>query len=134
MPLEHATYRAMRAGGAFGRLAHVSPQLSVSKERLCSARCDARVPRAAAGTVTVPVDEGSGLLAVWKSTERDAAAALPAGTQPPVSGADATGNELFDLMMDDNPLHQDAVDMLARSTTTKVGLACVLFALVRACS
>ena len=51
------------------------------------------------------------------SSGRSWAPALPAGTQPPVSGAEATGgNELFDLMMDDDPLHQDAVDMLARST------------------
>ena len=40
---------------------------------------------------------------------------LPAATQPPVSGADATGDELYNLMMDNDLMHQDAINMLARN-------------------
>jgi len=111
-----ATYRCMRAGGAFGMLHHVSDRLSVIRKRYISTRCDARLPRGP-GTVCVPVSGGAGCISVWMSPERVQAAHLPAAAQPPVSGADATGAGLSNMMQLDGLHSADAINMLARATT-----------------
>ena len=57
--MDKAIYRAMRVGGAFGWLHHVSPELSVHRERLGSTRCDARLPRSAFVALPLGDDEAA---------------------------------------------------------------------------
>ena len=85
-------------------------------------RGDSRQPRPDGHYVELPLDEGSASLPIYMSPDEYGAAEIPAACQPPVPGADATGNEIEGLLEG----CEDAANMLAAMTAVKVGLACIL--------
>ena len=79
--------------------------------------------------VALPVDDGAGCVPIWVAPDAHRAASLPAAAQPPVAGADASGHELASVMASTKAHDQDAINLLARMTAVKVGIANVLITL-----
>jgi hypothetical protein len=124
-----STFMCMRVGGAYGTLFNVGGTTAVSKHRLCSSRCNARLPRGEANTVAVPIlKEGHlvGLCPIWMSPDEYAAAALPGAAQAPISGADVSGRSLKEMMLLTDAGSRDAINVIARMTCVKVSVAMIL--------
>ena len=98
-PLQ-AAFRLQR-GGAFGE--H-SGSLAQVRERQAATRCDLRLPRKAGAFWSVPLRERTAphkvtrCVPLYMSPVAPEAVGIAAGSSPPVSGADVTGNE-FEVLL-----------------------------------
>lgn len=109
------------------RLAAEAVAAVAAAEAKAAAVAAAAIAAASAAQPEAESEAATGAIPIWMAPDAYGAKSLPAAAQPAVAGADATGSELEALLLEaHSDESRDAVNLLVRSTVTKIAITCIL--------